>query len=417
MGDNTIKALFEALDAEPRPEFIATLRRRVEQEWADESAPAAARHNRLEHPVPVELEKPTHVQPGARHRGRRWGIAVALTAAAAMVVALVVVVRPRDQGTPVDSPAPTRPTTSAAVSLPATTVLPAVEQLGGRLQATIPVENTADSIAVADDAVWVSGWDGRTISRIDAETNEVITVDVGFTGTHVAVGEGAVWVGVDGGLVLRLDPDSAEVIATIDTAPQLTSGDDSSPSPYIGGGAVWVQDIVNDVVSRVDPQTNEVTATVDLATAGIGDAEGMVIAGDMVWVNTCSGPVSIDPRTLRVSAPVALDGCGNTIGFTDGSLWVGIPGRRTARIDPVDREVQVILDIGPIDDAPFLTTGDGAVWRSLTTSTIARLDTATDTVIEVLDLGRGGQVAGFAVGHGSLWAGDYGRRSVLRIDQ
>jgi outer membrane protein assembly factor BamB len=132
--------------------------------------------------------------------------------------------------------------------VPATTVLPAVEELGGRLRATIPVENTADSIAVADDAVWVSGWDGTTVSRIDARTNEVTTVDVGFAGTRVAVGEGGVWVGVDDGRLLRLDPDSGEVIATIDT------GDESTASPFTGEGAVWVHDLANGVVSRGDPR-------------------------------------------------------------------------------------------------------------------------------------------------------------------
>ena len=324
-----------------------------------------------------------------------------LTAAAAMVAALVFVVSTRDEVTPADTTVPRRPTT---------TLLPAVEDLGGRLRATIQVRNTADSIAIADDAVWVSGWDGPTVSRIDARTNEVTTVNVGFSGTHVALGAGGVWVGVDEGLLLRLDPDSGEVIATIDTA------GDSAPLPVTGDGAVWVQDLANDVVSRIDPQTNEVTATVDLAAPGIGGAEGMVIVGGLVWVNTCGGPVSIDPQTLAVSEPIALDGCGNAIGMADGSLWVGLAGGRTARVDPVEREVEVILDIGPFDDAPFLATGDGAMWRGLTTSTIARIDTATNAVTEVLDLGRSGQAAGVAVGRGSLWAGDWARLSVLRID-
>ncbi|MGI9031754.1 MAG: Vgb family protein [Ilumatobacteraceae bacterium] len=409
MADGTIvmKALFESLDAEPRPEFLATLRRRIEAEAVGESVPAA-RSNGHGRPVPIELELPNCGQPG-RRRGRRWNVAIALTAVAALVAVLVFVTRARDDVTPVDVPATTNPTTSAAPSLPATTVLPAVEELGGRLRATVPVENTADSIAVTDDAVWVSGWDESTVSRIDARTNEVTTVDVGFAGTRVAADEDGVWVGVDGGRLLRLDPDSGEVIATIEM------GADTGSWPVTGDGSVWVRD-ANDV-SRVDPQTNEVTATVDLTT-GIGDdVGGMVVTGGLVWANTCGGPVSIDPQTLAVSDPIALDGCASDIGFADGSLWVGLAGRRTARIDPVAREVEVILDVGPVDEAPGLATGSGAVWRPLTTSTIARIDTATNAVTEVLDLGRIGQPAGLVIGNGSLWAGDYGRRTVLRIDQ
>ena len=170
-------------------------------------------------------------------------------------------------------------------------------------------------------------------------------------------------------------------------------------------------------MSRIDPQTNSVAATVDVAWTDDGVAEGIVVVDGQVWVNTCRGPVSIDPQSLAVSDPIPLAGCANSIGYTDRSLWVGLPGRRTARIDPIDREVEAILDVGPIDDAPFLATGDDAVWRPLTTRTIARIDTATNAVTEILDLGRSGQVAGFAVGHDSLWAGDYAGRSVLRIDQ
>ena len=416
MGDDTIRAVFESLDAEPRPEFIAALRRRVEHEWADEGVLAGFRGDRNQRPVPVELEVPAGDQPAKRDRGRRWTVAIAFTAVAATLAVLVFVVRTRDEVAPADRPVATGPTTSVGTSPPATTVLPAVEELGGRLRATIPVESTADSIAVTDDAVWVSGWDGAMVSRIDARTDEVVTVDVGFTGTLLAADEDGVWVGVDGGLLLRLDPDSGEVIATIETSTRPVSGNGSAPSPYIGEGAVWVQDLANRVVSRVDPQTNEVTDTVDLTAAGIGGAEGMVIADGLVWVNTCGGPVSIDPQTLAVSEPIALDGCASQIGFADGSLWVGLTGRQTARIDPVDREVEVILDVGPVDEAPGLATGDGAVWRPLTTSTVARIDTATNAVTEVLDLDRSGQPAGLAVGHGSLWAGDYGGRSVLRID-
>lgn len=409
MRDESIKALFDSLDAEPRPEFLATLRHRLEREWADEPAPTAERYLRHDRPVPVPLDSAPSAPAEGRPRGRRWDVAIVVTAVAAMI-AVLIFVRTRDEVTPVDTPvtAPSRPTT---------TTLPAAETLGGRLRETIPVRNTADSIAIADDAVWVSGWDGPTVSRIDAETNAVITVTLGFVGAHVAVGEGGVWVGVDGGRLLRLDPDSGEVIATIETASRPAPVDGSAPLPFTGDGTVWVQDLVNSVVSRIDPQSNEVTATVDLAAAGIGDAEGAVIAGGLVWVNTCHGVVSIDQQTLAVSDPIALDGCGTAIGFADGSLWVGLTGQRTARIDPIERDVEVILDVGPTDDAPFMATGGGAVWRPLTTSTIARIDTSTNTVTEILDLGRSEQVAGFAVGHGSLWAGDYARRSVLRIDR
>ncbi len=360
MGDDTIRAVFESLDAEPRPEFIARLRRRVEHEWADEGVRAGLRDDRDHRPVAVELEGPPGDQPAERDRGRRWTVAIVFTAVAVTLAVLVFVVRTRDEVAPADRPVPTGPTTSAAPSLPPTTVLPAVEELGvvcgrrsrSRARLTRSPSPTTPCGCRDGTAPWSRG---STLA-----TDEVITVDVGFTGTLLAADEDGVWVGVDGGLLLRLDPDSGEVIATIETSTQPVSGDGSAPAPYTGEGAVWVHDLANRVASRVDLQTNEVTDTVDLEAAGIGGAEGMVIADGLVRVNTCGGPVSIDPQTLAVSEPIALDGCaGHPIGFADGSLWVGLTGRRTARIDPVDREVEVILDVGPVDEAPGLATGDG----------------------------------------------------------
>ena len=83
--------------------------------------------------------------------------------------------------------------------------MPVVVGVGDRVRATIPVENTADSIAVAEDAVWVSGWDGQLVSRIDVDTNEVVTA---MSVRKARPSRQRRWrVGrLDGGQVLRLDP-------------------------------------------------------------------------------------------------------------------------------------------------------------------------------------------------------------------
>ena len=52
MRDEEVKAMFAALDAEPRPEFIATLRDRLERDWPDVGAiPQLARDRRLPRPA------------------------------------------------------------------------------------------------------------------------------------------------------------------------------------------------------------------------------------------------------------------------------------------------------------------------------------------------------------------------------
>ena len=295
-------------------------------------------------------------------------------------------------------------------STPSATTLPVVVGLGDRVRATIPVENTADSIAVADDAVWVSGWDGQLVSRIDVDTNEVVTVDVGSTGTHVSAGGAGVWVGVDGGKVLRLDPVTAQVVATLEFG-------DASAIPLVGDEAVWVVMPESSTLSRVDPVTNEVKATIDVAASGTNTIHGAVIADGAVWISSCEGGVvRVDEQTLAVSEPIALDGCAGTLGFADESLWVALDDQRTVRVDPVSGTITAVVEIGPVDGAPFMAAGDGAVWVPVTTATVARIDTATNTVTDILDLGRTGQAAGLSVGHESLWAGDFDQGTVLRID-
>ena len=81
MDDDTIRTLFDSLDAEPRPEFIATLRSRMEQEWAHDTAPAAARHHqRDDRLVPVQVDVLIHDRPVDRQRRRRWDVAIVLAA-------------------------------------------------------------------------------------------------------------------------------------------------------------------------------------------------------------------------------------------------------------------------------------------------------------------------------------------------
>ena len=408
MRDEEVREMFAALDAEPQPTFIATLRDRLEREWPDADPVRGLAGERYVPSTDIDVgdmidSRETVAETGSEHdSARRWVYAVGSVAAVSLVIMLMMVVRSPD----VESPA----TVPVTAELPSPSTLPVVVGVGDRVRARIPVENTADSIAIADDAVWVSGWDGSLVSRIDVDTNEVVTVDVGSTGTHVSSGGAGVWVGVDGGKVLRLDPLTAQVLSTVDIG-------GASAAPLSGDDAVWVVTPESSMLTRVDAVTNEVTATIDVSASGIGTIENAIVADGKVWVSSCEGGVvSVDEQTLAVSEPIGLDGCVGTLGFTDDSLWVALEGQRTVRVDPVTGAVAAVVEIGPTDGAPFMATGDGAVWVPVTTGTVARIDTATNTVTDIVDLGRTGQAAGLGVGHGSLWAGDYNQTTVLRID-
>jgi virginiamycin B lyase len=59
---------------------------------------------------------------------------------------------------------------------------------------TIEVGEGPAGIAFGEEAVWVANGGDGTVSRIDAETYEVETIEVGNRPSGIAVGNGAVWV-------------------------------------------------------------------------------------------------------------------------------------------------------------------------------------------------------------------------------
>ena len=61
----------------------------------------------------------------------------------------------------------------------------------------IPVGDGPVDVAFGEGAVWVANSLGRTVSRIDPETNEVVeTIGVGNAPQRLAAGAGSVWVTV-----------------------------------------------------------------------------------------------------------------------------------------------------------------------------------------------------------------------------
>ena len=169
-------------------------------------------------------------------------------------------------------------------------------------------ESEQASVALGDYGIWVAacGLDGGSVARVSTRPRAAsppgrvpvfptdpdwlfyTTPDAGGY-NDVAVGAGGVWLARDGGSVLkRIDPETREVVATIElpfTAKSLAAGTD----------ALWVAAILEDVVARLDPATNEITMTVPVGRG----ADGVALGEGSVWVaSTIDRAVSqIDPST------------------------------------------------------------------------------------------------------------------------
>ena len=208
--------------------------------------------------------------------------------------------------------APTVATTAAAsmaaspVATRAATPFPvdAGTPLGDRLVATVTVDKAPCALAVDGASVWVTSNATGELDRIDPTTNKVadrITLDTGPCG--IAVGsDGRIWVAELGavGAVVAVDPTTRKITGRLDgVGPQLWD-------LKAGFGAIWVADRSARTVLRIEPTTAKVTATIAVGP----QPSGLAVLPEGVWVSDDSdGKVRrIDPKTNTVVATVDVGG-------------------------------------------------------------------------------------------------------------
>ena len=299
----------------------------------------------------------------------------------------------------------------------------------------IPIDLGASYVAVGQGSVWVVGEDG--VSRVDPATEEIVTSLQGhtprYTGTGIAVGEGAVWAfeGVNerGGAasIVRIDPATNEVVATIQT--DLVAHFDGGAGPGLWGittglGSVWAGSHFGGAVLRIDPATNEVEVIpVSRPVVHVG-----AILDGRVWVAAtdadmggCGGRdalIGIDPASGET---VLINGSGlvcDEVRAGFGSLWTN-PGGSIVRFDPSTQQRLATIDLGSTIGAAGIemTIGEDAVWVALTTpddeGLVLRIDPQTNQIVGRLHLGT--PAKGIAAGEGAVWVTD-GLGTLYRID-
>ena len=278
-------------------------------------------------------------------------------------------------------------------------------------------------VAAGYGGVWVS--EGRSVSRLDPQTNEVAaTIPLpgsiagqptvpgdSHTLNWAAVGAGSVWVAVAGKdlSVVRIDPKTNKVLATIPVgaAPER-------PTPIVvGEGGVWVTNFAESTVSRIDPRTDRVVATIKTSRDPLfGSPSGVATTPGAVWVmNHASAELlRIDPRTNRVVAKVSA-GASGRVDSGEGSVWVASAGENfVERIDP-DKN-RVVATISGCSSTQDLAFGAGYVWVT-GASGVCRIDPdsnkATYLPLETT-------TTTLAFESGDIWVTSLERRRVLRVE-
>ncbi len=239
------------------------------------------------------------------------------------------------------------------------------------------------------------------------------TFGTGGVPTDLGAGAGGIWVGdgFQGQLasgvpttfpraLTRIDPVTAHTLATVELSrkggvPPWPGRSPGETHVAVGEGSIWVLN-PNQTLARIDPQTNRIIATVRSLKAttiatGLGSAWAIAVDGSLVRIN---------PRTATVTARIrlaatSLDG----IAVAGGAVWVTDPfGGSVWRIDP-DPLVMRTIPVGI--GVTGVAGGTHAVWASNDwADTISRIDTDTNRVTNVISIRSPRDVA---VGAGFVW--------------
>ncbi|MEW5989833.1 MAG: hypothetical protein AB1736_00615 [Chloroflexota bacterium] len=200
---------------------------------------------------------------------------------------------------------------------------------------------------------------------------------------------GSLWLTDDAGQLLRLDPASAEVLASVDLG-VLGCGSirEAADSLWLSGCPDG--DAVDSRITLiVDPDR---TTVVSRLADGGGDGVGASAMRGLVWfvsdvaAGVLSG-VDVNTRAKVAEVKVGFGARHVTAGF--GSLWVAPIGRNEVlRIDPVDGRVIATVALSG-DPSVLLTTADGIWVAEPHQWLLGRVDPATDRVVIELEAAPG----------------------------
>jgi hypothetical protein len=240
---------------------------------------------------------------------------------------------------------------------------------------------------------------GRTdVVEVMRQADEYLEIDDATMATDVAAGNLAVerflslleyaaalvtLAGAECGDTSRID--NASLNVPLPNAGQISDG----------FGSVWLSQGCFDIVVRVDPDSGEVLATIDVGAAG-GSGPGKLQPADgRMIVRSADAYVAIDPTTNTVVDMLAKSDVGpaaNRAWAIDGAMWI-CDGQRLHRYDPATFDpTGTVIELG-IECGQVVATDDLVVaWThnedegESGSSAAAFVDPATNAVLATTPL-------------------------------
>jgi YVTN family beta-propeller protein len=294
-------------------------------------------------PVPIATRGPAAEVPAvgpSRPRRRQLALLASMVVVAGLLVAVFV-------ATP-GSPTRIRPPVDSLVGLDPT---------GADVVTAIGAGSRPTFVAIGMNSGWVVSTGDRTLRRFDLRTGRVIrsTGLGGSAATGLAADDRFVWVTDEfGGTVSRIDPATG--------VPRTESLHPGCKAIAIGGGAVWIVNVLDGDLVRLDPDT----------LGQIGDPipvgerpEGIAFGGGSMWVaSSLDRTVTrVDALTGKIQAKITMPHHPYALAFGAGRLWVA--NSLEDSITEVDPATEGAVKTIPVGHGPFgIAAGDGAVWVS-----------------------------------------------------
>jgi hypothetical protein len=231
------------------------------------------------------------------------------------------------------------------------------------------------------------------ISRVDPHANRVVaTVNLPRVRgacwvAGMAANAGALWVSQSGARLLRVDPRSGRVVASLALF--------GVGAPVLTDGGVWAECCWRGIntrhpmglLVRVDAASNRLAARIRVS--GLPTVVGAGPSG--LWVTGAGGPIwRVDPATGRIVATIRVPGglgglprkgpagkAGEVLVGRD-AVWVGDPARgQVLRVDPArNRLVRAVFVDAPSLLGESLVAADGQVWATSGSTLLAVGDKA-----------------------------------------
>jgi len=250
------------------------------------------------------------------------------------------------------------------------------------------------AIAAGGGSVWVANAQDGTVSRIDRERGQLVTIPVGEAPAGLAYGSGSLFVTLASERrVAQVNPRTNRVVRTIDVP--------NTPQGIAAGfGAMWVTSQVDRTVSRLDVATGSRTRTIHVAANPTALASG---AG-AVWVTSEEGGTvfRIEPRTRTVLKSITVGDGPVAIAVGAGAVWVA--NRQASTVSRIDPATNRVTHTVPVDGDPTAIVADArGVWvASGARATVTRIDPETRLPAERVHVRS--IPSALAVVDGSIWA-------------